>query len=177
LPQERVCLAVVTAPHGVKGLVRVKTFTADPYGIAHYQPLENEHGERVALAVVGAAKGVLLARIEGVGDRDEAERVKGMRIYLPRAALPAPAAEEYYHADLLGLAVELRDGTALGRVRAIHDFGAGDTIEIERAEGSPLVIPFTAAAVPVIDIAAGRIVVEPPEGLLAPARPGADEAG
>jgi 16S rRNA processing protein RimM len=173
LPQERVCLAIVTAPHGVKGLVRVKSFTADPDGIARYRPLENERGERVDLAVVGAAKGVLLARIEGVSDRDEAERVKGMRIYLPRAALPAPEADEYYHADLLGLAAELKDGTALGRVRAIHDFGAGDTIEIERAEGGPLVIPFTSAAVPVIDIAAGRIVIEPPEGLLAPAR--ADE--
>jgi len=169
----RVCLAIITSPHGVKGMVRVKSFTAEPDALTRYGPLEDESGKRVALEVLGAAKGVLLARLAGVADRDEAERLKGMHLYLPRAALPEPGDDEYYHADLLGLAVELGDGTNLGKVRAIHDYGAGDTIEIERPAGAPLVVPFTRAVVPVVDLAQGRIVVAPPPGLLAPAQ--ADE--
>src|SRR5271169_2904304 len=114
MPQPRVCLGVVTAPHGVRGLVRIKSFTAAPEGVAQYGPLETEAGDKLTLELVGAAKGVVLARVLGVTDRDAAERLKGMRLYLPRAALPAPEAEEYYHADLLGLAAELGDGTRLG---------------------------------------------------------------
>ena len=165
----------MTSPHGVKGLVRIKSFTAEPDALARYAPLEDEAGKRVALDIIGATKGVLLARVAGVADRDEAERLKGMKLYLPRAALPAPEDEEYYHADLLGLLAELGDGTVLGTVRAVHDYGAGGSLEIERPAGAPLVIPFTRAAVPVVDIAHRRIVVEPPAGLLAPARPDQDE--
>ncbi|HUB97720.1 MAG TPA: ribosome maturation factor RimM [Stellaceae bacterium] len=159
---QRVCLGVVTAPHGVKGMVRVKSFTAEPEALARYGPIENEAGERVALTVTGAAKGVLLAAIDGVADRDGAERIKGMRLYLPRAALPPTEEEEFYHADLLGLAASLEDGTDLGRIAAIHDFGAGATLEIARAEGASILVPFTRAAVPVIDIDRGRVVVAPP---------------
>lgn len=160
-----VLLAVVTAPHGVRGLVRIKNFASGAEALERY-PLVTEQGERVQLALAGAGKGVLLARIAGVEDRDAAERWRGAQLYVPRSALPRPEDEEFYHADLLGLAAELKDGTVLGRVRAIHDFGAGDTIEIERAEGAPLVVPFTRAAVPVVDIEHGRILVEPPEELL-----------
>jgi 16S rRNA processing protein RimM len=160
---QRVCLGVVTAPHGVKGMVRVKSFTAEPEALARYGPIENEAGERVALHVTGMAKGVLLAAIEGIGDRDGAERLKGTRLYLPREALPPPEDEEYYHADLLGLSVALGDGTELGRVEAIHDYGAGATLEIARNSGAPILVPFTRAAVPVVDLEAGRIVVSPPE--------------
>ena len=175
MPQsDRICLGIITAPHGVKGLVRVKSFTAAPDAIGQYGPLEDEAGRRLALSFIGAAKGVQLARIEGVEDRDAAERLKGVRLYLPRAALPATEDEEYYHADLLGLAAELPDGTRLGEVRAIYGFGAGDSIEIARPGAAPLLVPFTRAAVPVVDIPAGRIVVDPPEGLLQPG--GVDEA-
>ncbi len=167
----RICLGVVAAPHGVRGLVRVKSFTAEPEALARYGPLEDEAGRKLALALVGAAKGVLLMRIEGVGDRDAAERLKGLRLYLPRAALPEPEAEEYYHADLIGLVAALKDGTVLGRVRAVHDYGAGDSIEIARDGAAPVLIPFTRAAVPEVAIKDGRIVVDPPEGVLAPARP------
>jgi 16S rRNA processing protein RimM len=167
MPQaQRICLGVITAPHGVKGLVRVKSFTAEPDAIAQYAPLEDEAGRPIRIEFIGAAKGVLLARIDGVADRDAAERLKGLRLCLPRDALPPPKDEEYYHADLLGLAAELPDGTRLGRVRAVHDFGAGDSIEIEREGAAPILVPFTRAAVPVVDIAGGRIVVDPPEGLL-----------
>ncbi|HZT50773.1 MAG TPA: ribosome maturation factor RimM [Stellaceae bacterium] len=165
-PPDRVCLGVITAPHGVKGLVRVKSFTAAPEGIAHYAPLEDETGRKLPIAFVGAAKGVLLARIDGVADRDAAERLRGRRLYLPRAALPPPEEEEYYHADLVGLSAELADGTRLGRVCAVYGFGAGDSLEIERDGAAPILVPFTRAAVPVVDVAGGRVVVAPLEGLL-----------
>jgi 16S rRNA processing protein RimM len=172
--QSRVLLAIVTAPHGVKGLVRVKSFAAEPDSLTRYGALEDEGGAPVALSVVGLAKGVVLARIAGIADRDAAERAKGTRLYLPRAALPATEPEEFYHADLLGLAAELEDGTVLGHVRAVHNFGAGDSIEIAREAAAPLMVPFTRAAVPAVELDKGRIVVAPPDGLLAPQREDAD---
>jgi 16S rRNA processing protein RimM len=167
--QRRVCVGVVTGAHGVRGAVRIKSFTAEPEDVAAYGPLDDERGERqFALRLVGSAKGVLIGWLSGVEDRDRAEAMRGLRLYLPRTALPPPGDDEYYHADLIGLAAELTDGTPFGRVRAVHDFGAGDTLEIERPEGQPVMVPFTRAVVPVIDIAGGRLVVDPPEGLLDP---------
>lgn len=174
--EKRVCVGVVTGPHGVAGAMRLKSFTAVPEDMARYGPLSDESGRRqFALTLVGAAKGVLIARIAGIADRDQAEALRGLKLYLPRAALPPPAADEYYHADLIGLAAVLADGTAIGHVRAIHDFGAGDVIEIARPAGPPALVPFTRTAVPLIDLAAGRLVIDPPPGLLdaaadAPAR-------
>ena len=166
-PEGRVCVGVITGAHGVRGLLRVKSFTAEPEAVAAYGPLEDERGERrFELELVGAVKGVLLARLAGIADRDAAERLKGVRLYLRRDALPAPGEEEYYHADLLGLAVVLGDGTPFGRVKAVHDFGAGDSLEVERPQGGVVLVPFTRAVVPVVDIAGGRLVVAPPEGLL-----------
>jgi 16S rRNA processing protein RimM len=160
----------VTGAHGVRGAVKVKSFTADPGDVAAYGPLEDERGDRrFTLRLVGSAKGVVIARVAGVADRDAAEALRGLRLYLPRAALPPPGDDEYYHADLIGLDVALGDGTILGRVRAVHDFGAGDTLEIDRAEGQPVMVPFTRAVVPVVDLDAGRLVVDPPPGLLGPA--------
>lgn len=165
--QRRICLGIVTGAHGVRGLVRVKSFTTESASIGAYGPLEDERGERrFDIAVVGAAKGVVLASIGGVTDRDAAERLKGVRLYLRRESLPPPGEEEYYHADLLGLRVELRDGSELGQVRAVHDFGAGDSIEVVHPGGRVVMVPFTRAVVPVVDIAGGRLVVDPPEGLL-----------
>jgi 16S rRNA processing protein RimM len=166
----QVCVGVVAGAHGVRGAVRLKSFTAIPEDIARYGPLRDESGtRRFRLHVLGAAKGALLARLDDVSDRDQAEALKGLRLYLPRAALPPPKEEEYYHADLLGLAACLGDGREIGRVRAIHDFGAGDTIEIERPAGPPVLVPFTRAVVPLVDLAAGRLVLDPPPGLLATA--------
>jgi 16S rRNA processing protein RimM len=167
----RICLGVVTAPHGVRGAVRIKSFAAEPRDIAGYGPLEDETGgARFALTLIGEGKGVLLARLSGVEDRDRAEALRGLRLYLPREKLPQTAADEYYHADLIGLAAELFDGTRVGEVRAIHDFGAGDTLEIARADAPTVLVPFTKSAVPVVDIERGRLVLDPPPGIL-------DEAG
>ncbi|HTV90274.1 MAG TPA: ribosome maturation factor RimM [Stellaceae bacterium] len=165
----RVCVGIITGAHGVRGAVRVKSFTADPAAVAHYGALEDEAGERrFRLRLVGDAKGVLIARVDGVADRDDAEELRGLRLYLPRAALPPPGAEEYYHADLIGLAVTRADGTPVGQVRAVYDFGAGDTLDIAREAGPPVMVPFTRAVVPVVDLAAGRLIIDPPPGLLAP---------
>jgi 16S rRNA processing protein RimM len=169
----RVCVGVVTGAHGVRGAVRIKSFTAEPSDVGCYGPVEDENGERrFRLRVIGSAKGVLIARATGVSDRNAAEALQGLRLYLPRAALPPPAEDEYYHADLIGLAVELADGTAIGHVRAVHDFGAGaDTLDIERPAGHlPAMVPFTRAVVPVVDLAGGRLVINPPPGLLEPVK-------
>jgi 16S rRNA processing protein RimM len=164
--QKQVCVGVVTGPQGVGGAVRIKSFTARPEDVAAYGPLADETGRRLELRLVGAAKGVLIARLSGIDDRNGAEALRGLRLYLARSALPPPEPEEYYHADLIGLEVVLGDGTPLGQVRAVHDFGAGDTLEIARPGAAPAMVPFTRAVVPVVDLAAGRLVVEPPPGLL-----------
>src|SRR5579864_4142049 len=168
----RICLGIITGPKGVRGLVRVRSFTAEPAAIAEYGPLQDEGGaQRFALELVGAHKGVLIARIADVKDRDAAERLKGVRLYVRRADLPEPAAEEFYHADLVGLEAMNSDGTPLGTVRAVYDFGGGPSLEIVNEAGKTMLVPFTTAAVPEIDVAGRKLVVTPPEGLLeAPAR-------
>lgn len=166
----------ILGARGVKGEVRVHSDTADPRAIGSYGPLYAQDGRRMfSLTVTGASAGTLNARIAGIADRDAAEALKGLDLYLPRAALPAPAAEDYYHADLVGLAAIHADGTAFGTVVAVHDFGAGDLLEIARA-GTTVLIPFTQRAVPSVDLAAGRLVVDPPAGLLDTAKPDGEEA-
>ncbi len=159
----RVCLGVITAAHGVRGLVKVKSLTEVAEDLAAYGPMTNEDGTRVlVLTVTGRSKDALLVRVEGVADRDQAQALKGTRLYVPRDALPALDEEEtYYHADLLGLAAEDRAGRPLGRIAAVHNVGAGDVLELD-GEGRRLV-PFTRQAVPVVDLEGGRLVVEPPE--------------
>jgi 16S rRNA processing protein RimM len=165
----RVCLGVIAGVHGVKGMVRVKSFTAEPSAIVSYGPLSDEQGQRrFELELVAESKGVLLARIAGVTDRNAAERLKGVRLYVRRAALPEPEADEFYQADLLGLEARLADGTRLGKISAVHDFGAGASLEIEEPSGKTMIVPFTIAAVPEIDIKGGKIVVELPEELVDP---------
>ena len=164
---KRVCLGVVTGPHGVQGAVRIKSFTEAAEDVARYGPLADETGgRRFELRLIGAGKGVVIARLAGVEDRNQAEALRGLRLYLPRSALPQTDADEYYHADLLGLEAVLGDGTPVGRVRAIHDFGAGDTLELARPGAPPIMVPFTRAIVPIVEPAAGRLVLDPPPGLL-----------
>ena len=163
----RICVGVITGAQGVRGAVRIKSFTALPEDVASYGPVADETGQRAfALRAVGRAKGVVIATISGIADRDAAERLKGMRLYVARDKLPAPGEEEYYHADLIGLQAVLRDGTRLGAVRAVHEYGAGVSIEVARESGGTVIVPFTRAAVPEVDLAAGKLVIDPPDGLL-----------
>lgn len=168
---DRVCVGRVVGARGIKGEVRIEPFTARPEDIAAYGRVSDETGQRTFEArVVGTEKGQAVARLSGVADRTEAERLKGMLLYVPRAALPAPKAREYYRADLIGLAAVAADGARLGTVAAVHDYGAGASIEIARESGAPLLIPFTDACVPELDLAAGRATVVLPDGLLESAR-------
>jgi 16S rRNA processing protein RimM len=166
-PSRRVCVGVITGAQGVRGAVRIKSFTEVPEDVAAYGLVENETGDRrFELRLLGAAKGVLIAEVPGVEDRNQAERLRGVQLYLPRVALPETEADEFYYADLIGLEAVLGDGTPIGRVRAVHDFGAGDTLELERPGSASVLVPFTRAVVPIVAPAEGRLVLDPPPGLL-----------
>ncbi len=160
----RVCIAQIGAAHGVRGEVRLKAFTEDPLSVARYGALETEDGkQRFEIEAVRPAKDMLVARLKGVSDRDAAERLKNLRLYVSRERLPKPADDEFYVADLVGLAAVRTNGEAVGTVKAVHNFGAGDLLEIEPADGGATVmLPFNETAVPRVDVAARKIVVEPP---------------
>jgi 16S rRNA processing protein RimM len=162
---ERVCLGQFGAAHGVRGEVRVYSFTADPSAIASYGPLESEDGRVFEIEAMRPAKDHFVARISGVADRNAAELLKNVKLYVPRERLPEPdEPDEFYHADLIGLAVVDREGQKLGTVVAVHNFGAGDLIEMNpEAGGKTELLPFDEFHVPVVDIAAGKLVVIPPQ--------------
>ena len=161
----RVCLGQIGAAHGVRGEVWLRSFTSDPAAIADYGPLETEDGRVLEIETLRPAKDHFVVRLAGIRDRDAASALTNAKLYVPRERLPqTESADEFYHADLIGLAAVDQTGRTLGTVVAIHNFGAGDLIEIKPAEGNKTqMLPFDAATVPVIDIAAGRLVVVEPE--------------
>jgi len=163
----RVCVGAVAGAFGVRGEVRLKSFTAEPEDVAAYGPLATEDGARTfEVTLVKPVKAGFAARLTGVSTKEQADALRGTRLYAGREALPDPGEEEYYHADLIGLEVRDTGGTLLGRVRAIHDHGAGDLLEIHGPGlKQTVLLPFTREAVPTVDIAGGRIVADPPEGL------------
>ena len=163
MSQQRILMAVIGRPHGVRGLVRVASHADD---IAAYGPLSDETGRRFVLRRCGdevfeVAELVGRAEVK-VADRTAAEKLTNRRLYVERARLPEPEADEFYLADLVGLEAVDPAGQCLGKVALVHDYGAGASLEIERAGVPPLLVPFTRAAVPGVDLAAGRVVVEVP---------------
>jgi 16S rRNA processing protein RimM len=159
----RILLATIGAAHGVRGEVRIRSFTTTPEALADYGPLTTEDGRRFEIERLRPAKGdMLVAKLRGVDDRNAAEALSGVSLYVERSALPAPEPEEFYHADLIGLAAVDPSGAPLGSVVAVHDFGAGDILEIKPTDGPSLLVPFTNAVVPDVDIPGGRITVVPP---------------
>jgi 16S rRNA processing protein RimM len=161
----RICVARIGAAHGVRGEVKLWSFTEDPAAVAHYGPLETQDGSRCfEIEALRAAKDHFVARIAGVNDRDAAEKLRNIELYIPRARLPTiEEADTFYHADLVGLDAITPDGARVGTVHALHNFGAGDIIEIAPAEGGdPLMLPFNETTVPKIDVAARQVVVVPP---------------
>jgi len=164
----RVCVARIGAAHGIRGEVKLFSFTSDPLAVTTYGPLESADGTRaVEIEALRPAKDCLVARVKGIADRAAAERLRNLELFVPRARLPQPADDdEFYHADLIGLAVVDTQGAACGKVVAVHNFGAGDLLEVQLPGGSDTVmLPFTAAAVPQVDIAGGRVVIDRPQGL------------
>jgi 16S rRNA processing protein RimM len=162
--EKRILVGAIAGAHGVRGEVRIKSFTADPRAIGRYGPVEDETGARTfKVTVRGKVKGLVIARLDGVADRNQAEALKGLRLYVARAKLPRPRRGEWYVADLVGLAARDGNGTPLGVVKSVQNFGAGDVIELERTDGTTEFLPFTKAVVPEVDIESGRIVIHPPD--------------
>ena len=150
----------------MRGRVRIRSFTAEPEGVAAYGPVADETGGReFRLTVEGRARGMAVARIAGIEDRGAAEALRGTRLYVARDRLPEPEdGEEFYHADLLGMAAEGPDGAMLGTVRAVIPAGEADVLEIAARGAPPLLVPFTREAVPVVDLRRRRLSVVPPDG-------------
>jgi 16S rRNA processing protein RimM len=160
----QICVARIGAAHGVRGEVRLWTFTEDPLAVLHYGPLATKDGARhLQVTRAREAKGHLVATLQGVSTRDDAEKLNGVELYIARDQLPATDDDEYYHADLIGLAAMTPANEPIGRVVGIHNFGAGDVIEIAPAQGPTLLLPFTNAVVPTVDLAGGRVVIELPD--------------
>lgn len=161
-----VLLGTIGAPHGVKGEVRIKTFTGDPMAIADYGPLSDETGRRFEIAELRPAREVVIARLKGITSREAAETLTGVKLFVPREKLPEPEDEdEFLQADLVGCAVIGPDDAVLGVITAVANFGAGDLLDVETPDGRSVLLPFTKAYVPVVDIAARRVGALPPEGL------------
>ncbi len=156
----RICLGQIGAPHGVCGQVRLRSFTSDPEAIAAYGSLQTENGRILQLESLRRAKDHFVAAFAGICDRDAAEQLANAKLYVPRERLPQLAEpDEYYHADLIGLAAINREGRRLGSVVAVHNFGAGDLIEVGLDAGQTEMLPFDTLHVPDVDVGAGRIVI------------------
>ena len=160
-----VALGVFGAPQGVRGEVRIKSYTRDPKAVAAYGPLTDGRGARFVLESVRLLKDeMLVARLEGIANREAAAALTGVELFARREQLPPPDEDEFYYDDLVGLAAVSRDGAPLGRVVALNNYGAGDILEIMReGGGESLVLPFTKAVAVEIDFPAGRIVIDPPD--------------
>lgn len=166
MSEERICVGAFSGSFGVHGEVRLKSFCATPEDIATYGPLWAEDGvRRFELSITRAVKNGFAARVEGVSSKEDADALRGLRLYADRDALPSLPDDEFYHADLVGLTVLDAGGATRGRVSAVHNHGAGDLLEITGPGlKAPVLLPFTLANVPTVDLAAGRVVIDPPDG-------------
>ncbi len=159
-----ICVGAIAGAFGVRGEAKIKCFTDDPAAVGDYGPLHTEDGKHeFKLKLTRPIKGGYAARLSGVETREDAEALKGTRLYADRSALPEPDEEEFYYADLLGLRIEAIDGTVLGKIKAVQDFGAGDVIEyLPAGGGESQYLPFSREVIPTVDVAGGRVVAEPP---------------
>lgn len=166
-PTDLICVGAIAGAYGVRGDVRLKSFCAVPEDIAAYAPLTDESGTRsFDLDLTGTIAQGFAARIAGVTTKEAADALRGLRLYAPRDRLPSLPDDEFYHADLIGLDVHDTGGARLGRVTAVQNHGASDLLEIDTGTGrATVLLPFTLAAVPTVDLSARRIVADPPEGL------------
>ncbi|WP_112311979.1 ribosome maturation factor RimM [Pseudogemmobacter bohemicus] len=167
MSDERICVGSIAGAWGIRGEVRLKSFCAEPTDIASYGPLFTKDGGRsFAVTLTRPVAGALGARLSGVATKEEADALRGTELYVARDRLPALPDDEFYHADLIGLEVRDTGGASLGTVIAVHNHGAGDLIEIRlAAKPAPLLLPFTLATVPTVDLARGLLIADLPEGL------------
>jgi len=164
-PSDLICVGVITGVHGVRGVLTIRPFTEHAEDLTAYGPVQSRDGrQNFTLSIIGAKKGVMLVRIKGIDDRNAAEALKGLELYVPRAVLPEPEDESWYQADLIGLEARDMAGEVLGRVKAVQNYGAGDLLEISLEPAQQTVLlPFTREIVPVVDINNGFVTVNPPE--------------
>ncbi|MEL6125888.1 MAG: ribosome maturation factor RimM [Pseudomonadota bacterium] len=166
-PPDLVCVGAIAGAFGVRGEVRLKSFTADPEAIEEYAPLTTEDGaQSFEVKITRPINSGYAARLSGVPTKEAADALKGTRLYAPRDRLPALPDDEFYHADLIGLEVYDTGGVRFGRVKAVHDHGAGDLLEIVTVGFGEIFLPFTREAVPTVDLTAHRLIADPPPGLL-----------
>ncbi len=162
----RICVGAIAGAFGVRGEVRLKSFTATPEDIELYSPLFSEDGtQSFSVSLIGQAKNGFTARLTGVQTKEQADALKGVRLFVDRDVLPDLPDDEFYHADLIGLEVYDTGGALLGRVESVLNHGASDLLEVKPDHGESVLLPFTVAAVPTIDLKAGRLVADPPDGL------------
>lgn len=162
-PERLIRLGVIMSVHGVRGQVKIRSFTANPEDITAYGPLQGKSGNVYDISVTGGNNGVLIATVAGVTTRDDAEKLRNTDLFVPRSALPEPDENEYYHEDLIGLTVITEDGKDYGRIQSISNFGAGDIAIVKLASGDEEYLPFNKEIFPVIDTRNKKIVVSPPE--------------
>jgi 16S rRNA processing protein RimM len=167
--EDRICIGAIIGAFGIKGELRVKSFCADPDSIGDYGVLTNEDGtQSFDLKIIGPIKGGYAARIADVRYRDQADELKGTSLYALRVDLPTLPDDEFYHSDLIGLPVIDTGGVKLGTIVAVYDHGAGDFLEINAiGQKNAALLPFTKAAVPTVDLAAGKVIIDPPKGVFA----------
>jgi len=163
--QRLIPLGVITGAHGVRGQVKLRSFTADPHDITAYGPLRDASGKSYAVTVTGGTKDALIASVDGVTTREGADALRNTELLVPREALPKAGAHEYYHEDLMGLRVTTGDGADYGSITGVHNFGAGDLLEVTRADGTEELLPFTRKTFPRVDPEQGIAVIAPPEPL------------
>ena len=165
---DHICVGAFSGSYGVNGEVRLKSFCADPEAIADYSPLTDEDGKRsFAITLTRSIKGALVAKVDGITNKEDADALKGIRLFANRTQLPALPDDEFYHADLIGLTVLDTGGTVLGTVHAVQNHGASDLLEVMvEGNSATILLPFTKEVIPTIDLTAGRIIADPPEGTL-----------
>ena len=166
-PADRVLLGEIGAAQGLKGEVRLRSYTAEPAAIARYGALQDDAGRAIEIESLRVTPKALVVRIKGVTTREGAEALNHTRLYIPRSLLPDRETEEWYHSDLIGLAAIGIGGEEIGTVVAVQNFGAGDLIEVKpKKGGATVLVPFTRETVPEVDVEGGRLTLDPPEGLL-----------
>lgn len=170
MTENRICVGAIAGAFGVHGEVRLKSFCTSPETIADYQPLFSEDGETsFEISIIKPVKNGFSVRISGISTREQAEALAGTKLFVERSTLPSLPDDEFYHTDLIGLEVLDSGGNVLGRVSLVENFGAGDFLEITGPGlKNPALLPFTKASVPNVDLKAGRMIVDPPEGVFTP---------
>ena len=166
MTENLVCIGALAGAFGVHGEVRLKSFTAEPEAIADYGALSTEDGRSFEVTITRAIKAGYAARLDGVSTKEDADALRGVRLYVPRERLPSLPDDEYYHSDLIGLDVFDTGGEKLGNIKAVQDHGAGDLLDVHGPGlKNGVFVPFTRDTVPTVDLSAGRVIVDPPAGL------------